>query len=199
MTVVFVVCTVLVASAVLRVAAGVFYGLGDPPTEDPRMAAEANEETGETDTARQRTPLTMLIPTAAVTALALAAGIASLVPRFAAATEAAAVRFQDQAAYTATVLYAAHVAHPVAIAPAQPADITVSAVVTALCSTAGAVVLALAALYWRRLPLLRRGHEPGTGLTVVIQRFQSGVINDYVTWLVTGLACLGGVLALIVR
>ena len=55
-------CTVLTAGAVLRVAGGVFYGLGDPPGEDPRMAAEANEETGETDSARQRTPLTMLIP-----------------------------------------------------------------------------------------------------------------------------------------
>jgi hypothetical protein len=55
------------------------------------------------------------------------------------------------------------------------------------------------------LPLLHRGYEPGAGykpgarLTVAIHRFQSGVINDYVTWVVTGLACLGCVLALIVR
>jgi len=58
------------------------------------------------------------------------------------------------------------------------------------------------ALYWRRLPVLRRGYEPGAGpsaLTAAIQCFQSGVINDYVTWLVAGLARLGGVLALIVR
>ena len=32
-----------------------------------------------------------------------------------------------------------------------------------------------------------------------IQRFQSGVINDYVTWMVLGLAVIGGVLALIIR
>jgi hypothetical protein len=50
-----------------------------------------------------------------------------------------------------------------------------------------------------RLPLLRRGYEPGTGLTVPIQWFQSGVINDYVTWRVLGLAVIGGVLALIIR
>ena len=54
-------------------------------------------------------------------------------------------------------------------------------------------------LYWRRLPLLRRGYEPGAGLTAPIQRFQSGVINDYVTWMVLGLAVIGGVLALIIR
>ena len=53
-------CTVLCAGAVLRVAFGVFYGLGDPPSEDPRMAAEANEETGESPSGRHRTPLSML-------------------------------------------------------------------------------------------------------------------------------------------
>jgi hypothetical protein len=72
-------------------------------------------------------------------------------------------------------------------------------VITALCSVTGAILLALAALYWRRLPILRRGYEPGTGLTTVVRRFQSGVINEYITWLVTGVAALGGILALIIR
>ena len=36
--VIFVLCSVLVGGAVLRVAGGVFYGLGDPPSEDPEMA-----------------------------------------------------------------------------------------------------------------------------------------------------------------
>ena len=199
LTVVFLVCTVLAAGAVLRVAGGVFYGLGDPPGEDPQMAAEANEETGETDTGRQRTPLSMIVPAAVMVVLALAAGVAGLVPRFAAAIEAAAIRFQDQPGYIATVLNGAHVANAPPVAAVAPAAVTISSVVTAVCSAAGAVLLALAALYWRRLPLLRRGYEPGAGLTVAIRRFQSGVINDYVTWVVTGLACLGGVLALIVR
>ncbi len=201
-TAVFLACTIVSAGAVLRVAGGVFYGLGDPPGEDPRMAAEANEETGETDSGRQRTPLTMLAPPAVLVILALAAGVAGMIPRVAAAVEEAAARFQDQAAYAATVLNGAHVAHPATIVPAAPADVTASAVVIAVCSALGAVLLAALALYWRRLPLPRRGHEPGpasTSLTVAIQRFQSGVINDYVTWIVAGLACLGGVLALVVR
>ena len=33
----------------LRVAGGVFYGLGDPPAEDPMMAAQASEEKSETE------------------------------------------------------------------------------------------------------------------------------------------------------
>jgi hypothetical protein len=80
-----------------------------------------------------------------------------------------------------------------------PADVTVVSVVTALCTVLGAAALAATALYWRRLPVLRRGYEPGAGLTVAIRRFQSGVINDYITWLVAGIATLGGLLAIAIR
>ncbi|HEX9040882.1 MAG TPA: complex I subunit 5 family protein [Trebonia sp.] len=196
---VFCACTVLTGAAVLRFAGGVFYGLGDPPGEDPRMAAEANEETGETESGRQRTPLTMLVPMCALVALGLAAGLAALTPRVAAAFESAATRFEDQSAYMSLVLNGAGTARPAALYPQAPPDVTAAAVITALCSVAGAVLLALVALYWRRLPVLRRGYEPGAGLTGAIRSFQSGVINDYITWLVAGVAALGGVLALIVR
>jgi hypothetical protein len=87
----------------------------------------------------------------------------------------------------------------VAPAAAESAGITVSDVLTGTGTAIGALILAFLALYWRRLPLLRRGYEPGAGLTAPIQRFQSGVINDYVTWMVLGLAVIGGVLALIIR
>jgi len=181
---------------VLRVTGGVFYGLGDPPGEDPQMAQEASEETSETDDGRQRTPLTMIVPAAVLVVTAIGIVFA---PHLGPAVEAAAVRFQDQAAYDATVLSGGHVAHPAAIAPAEGTGITVAAVATGAGSTAGALVLAFLALYWRRLPVLRRGFEPGRGLTRPVERFQSGVVNDYVTWVVIGLACLGGALAFSIR
>jgi multicomponent Na+:H+ antiporter subunit D len=166
------------------------------------MAAEANEESGETESGRQRTPYTMLIPFCALALLSLATGIAALVPRVATAIEAAAVRFQDQSAYASLVLDGTRTASPSALYPAAPPDVTAASVITALCTVAGAVLLALAALYWHRLPVLRRvpepGHEPGS-LARLIEGFQSGVINDYVTWLVAGVAVLGGILALVVR
>jgi multicomponent Na+:H+ antiporter subunit D len=138
----------------------------------------------------------MIIPPAVL--VACAAAIA-LIPQLGEVIQAAAVRFEDQTEYITTVLAGAHVAHPVAPAAAESASITVSDVLTGTGATIGALVLAFLALYWRRLPLLRRGYEPGAGLTAPIQRFQSGVINDYVTWIVLGLAVIGGVLALIVR
>ena len=182
----------VVGGAVLRVAGGVFYGLGDPPSEDPQMARESSEETSETDEGKQRTPLTMIIPPAVLVA---AAAMIGLLPGLGSVVEAAAVRFQDQRAYNATVLHGARVAHVTAPYAAGPAGATVTDVVIGLGTAAGAVILAFAALYWRRLPLLRRGFEPGTGLVRPLRRFQSGVVNDYVTWIVIGVACLGGALA----
>jgi multicomponent Na+:H+ antiporter subunit D len=195
-TALLVLCSVLVGGAVLRVAGGVFYGLGDPPSEDPQMAAEASEETSETDQAKQRTPASMILPAAV---LAVAGIVAGLVPHAGSAVQAAAVRFQDQTAYNATVLSAAHVAHPAALFPREPTGITIADLASGLGSAAGALILAFLALYWKRLPLLRHGFEPGTGLVRPIRRFQSGVVNDYVTWIVIGVTCVGGTLAFSIR
>jgi multicomponent Na+:H+ antiporter subunit D len=195
-TILFIISSVLVGGAVLRVAGGVFYGLGDPPSEDPQMAEQASEETSETEQPKDTTPLTMIVPAAVLVVAAVGVVFA---PHLGTAVEAAAVRFQDQGAYNATVLSGAHVTHPAAIAPAESAGTTVADVLTGIGSAAGALLLALAALYWRRIPLLRLGFEPGTGLTRPIERLQSGVVNDYVTWIVVGLACLGGALAFSIR
>jgi multicomponent Na+:H+ antiporter subunit D len=189
---VLIISSILVGGAVLRVAGGVFYGLGDAPGEDPEMAKEASEETSETDEGKQRTPLTMIVPPAVLAAVAIAVG---LLPHLGPAVQAAAVRFQDQSAYNATVLSGVHVAHPVAISGTEDTGISVADVASGAGSAVGALILAFLALYRRRLPLLRRGFEPGAGLTGPLQRFQSGVVNDYVTWVVIGMACLGAALA----
>ncbi len=188
--------SVLTGAAVLRVAGGVSSGLGDPPSETLQMAEESSEETSETDEGKQRTPLTMIIPPAVLVAAAAAIG---LLPRLGSVVEAAAVRFQDEPAYNATVLHAARIAHLTAPYHAEPAGATVTGVVIGLVTAAGAVVVAFLGLYWRRLPLLRRRSGPGTGVVRPLDRFQSGVVNDYVTWIVIGVACVGGALAFSIR
>jgi multicomponent Na+:H+ antiporter subunit D len=193
---VLIACSILVGGAVLRVAGGVFWGLGDPPAEDPRMAAEASEEKSETDSGRQRTPLTMIIPPAVLVAAALALG---LTPHLGAVVQDAAVRFQDQAAYNQAVLFGRVVAHPVALHPVEPTAITPADVLTGAGSALGALILAGLSLYRRRIPLLRDGPEPDLLLAGSIRRVQSGVINDYVTWIVVGVACIGGYLAVTIR
>jgi hypothetical protein len=65
------------------------------------MAAGADEETSETSASGGRTPLTMVIPAAVLTAGGL---IVTLGPGFGRAVVSAALRFQDQAGYNAGVL-----------------------------------------------------------------------------------------------
>jgi multicomponent Na+:H+ antiporter subunit D len=193
---VFVAVSMLVGGAVLRVAGGVFFGLGDAPDEDPKMAEESSEETSETEGGKRRTPLTMLVPPAVLVALAVVVGVLPHLGQF---VEAAAVRFEDQHAYNAAVLFGHHVLRPASPATPEATGVTVSAVATGLASAAGAVLLAALGLYWRRIPILRRGSEPGVRLVRPARRFQSGVVNDYVTWIVIGTACIGGALALSLR
>jgi multicomponent Na+:H+ antiporter subunit D len=195
-TAVLIACSVLVGGAVLRVAGGVFYGLGDPPHEAAEMARESAEETSETDENKRRTPLSMIIPPAVLVAAAIAL---PFLPDLGPVLQAAAVRFCDQAGYNATVLSGAHLTRPAALFPAEPTGISLADILSGVGSAVGGAVLAFLALYRRRLPVLRRGFEPGTGLIRSLERFQSGVVNDYVTWVVVGLACLGGVLAVTIR
>ena len=157
---ILIVCSSLAGGAVLRVAGGVFYGLGDRPAEDPEMAREAAEETSETAGGKDRTPLTMIIPPAILVVAALAV---SLVSQLGPVVQAAAVRFEDQAGYNATVLDGAHITHPVALYAAGPTGVTAAGVLAGLGSAAGAVILAGLALYWRRLPLLR-GYQPNAAI-----------------------------------
>jgi multicomponent Na+:H+ antiporter subunit D len=178
-------CAILTGGAVLRVAGGVFYGLGDPPSEDPEMAAEASEETGETDLGRQHTPLTMIIPAGALTAAGLAV---TFVTPLRGRVLSAAARFTDQAGYNAAILDHARVRFPaVSVPPVSGLDIGAG-----FASAAGAVLLALAALYRRRLRLPQFR-------TSVPARIQTGMIADYIAWMVLGLAVLGVVLAAALR
>jgi multicomponent Na+:H+ antiporter subunit D len=160
------------------------------------MAAEAAEETSETEAGKDRTPLTMIIPAAV---LLLAAVVIALLPHLGGAVQAAAARLQDQAAYNATVPSGAHVRFPAGVAAMESTGITAASLATGAGSAVGGLLLAYLALYWRRLPLLRCGFEPGTGLVRPIRRFQSGIVNDYVTWIVIGVAGLGGGLAFAIR
>jgi multicomponent Na+:H+ antiporter subunit D len=188
----------LASAALLRAAGGVFLGLGDPPAEDRQMAEQASEETSETDQAKQRTPLSMIVPAAA---LVLAAMSVAFVPHLGHGLQHAAVRFADEAGYERTVLSGAAIARPDSTVPYLPESSTSTArdVLAGACTTVCALVLAGLALYARRLPRLRSLLQPGMALVRPLEGFQSGVVNDYVTWIILGVACIGGVLAYAIR
>src|ERR1700684_4678688 len=100
------------------------------------MAREPSEETSETRQGKARTPLTMIIPAAVLVVAAIGVVFA---PHIGAGVEGAAVRFEDQAADNATVLSGARGAPPTAVAPAEPAGGTVTAVATGAGAALGGV------------------------------------------------------------
>jgi multicomponent Na+:H+ antiporter subunit D len=190
----------LVGASVLRVAGGVFYGLGDPPSEDPRMRREADEETSETDEATTHTPVSMIAPPVVLTALAITAGLA---PHLGTLLERAATNFQDQHGYNAAVLGGPTPSAGTA-ASAASASITITDLETGVITAVASLALALLMLYWRRLPFPRRRTQRRTwrvptGLLRGFWGLQSGIVNDYITWMVLGLACLAGALTLAIR
>lgn len=138
----------------------------------------------------------MIIPPAILVAAAVVVGLIGLAGHAGPTVQAAAIRFEDQAWYNATVLHAGRIAHPVAPVTAGATGVTAVDVLAALGSVAGALILAGLALYRRRLPFLS-GYVPSAWFAAAVRRFHSGVVNDYVTWVVIGLACLGGVFILI--
>ncbi|HET9692115.1 MAG TPA: complex I subunit 5 family protein [Acidimicrobiales bacterium] len=195
-TALLVICSGITAGAVLRVAGGVFYGLGEAPAEDQEMAAEGSEETSETTRGKDRTPLSMSVPAVVLVAGALALGV---VPHLGSTLNAMASQFEDQGRYIHAVLGTAPGGEVLAVGPHEPADVTMADVVSGLGSTLLAVALAGAALYRRRLRVLRRLDAPVVGLMRAVRRTQSGLVADYVVWLVIGTATIAGALTASLR
>ena len=123
----------------------------------------------------------------------------TLLPGFGRALGSAALRFQDQAGYNAAVLAGTSLQHGSRLTAGQLPSVGLAAVAVALGSVAGSVLLAWLALYWRRVPVLRRVIRPSETVVRLSQGFQSGVMNDYAAWIVFGLAAVGGALAFAIR
>ena len=81
----------------------------------------------------------------------------------------------------------------VPLTPLPPVGPTPSIVLAGLGATAGAVVVALLALFRWRLPMAwrRAVGRPAAPAIAWLRRLQSGYIRDYIAWLTLGVALLG--------
>jgi multicomponent Na+:H+ antiporter subunit D len=177
----------LAGAALLRAGARVFLGWGD--AEDPLLGEAMEEDPLERDVFR---PLLV-----AVAAAAVVLGVAiSVVPGLGQRAEYAADRFRDRAGYTGRVLRDEPMAPPHSL-PVTIRHTTLESLLYGGSATILAVGLALVALYRRRLPRIVGG-AAGRALAPpvhVLRALHSGVVGDYVTWLVVGTAVVGGVWA----
>ena len=175
------------AGALLRAGARTFLGWG--PKEDPLLTPEPRESSIEGTAA---VPLMI-----AVTAVMLALGVAaSVVPGLEQRTEAGAARFVDRAAYAARILHDV----PGHTRPSLPYDLRAasgSSVRYGVLATGLAFAVAAFGLWYQRLPgALRRGARRLLGPPVgIVRAAHSGIVGDYVLWIVAGTALIGAVWA----
>ena len=179
-TAVLVLASILTGGAVLRAAGSVFLGWGVDDTGRPCPP--------ETDRYSGRVPVVVFAPPCVLMAGAL---ILSAIPQLGPVIEVAAARFQDRAAYAALVLDG--VTRHGSLTSLPPVEPTPSIVLAGLGSTAGAVAVALLALFWWRLPRVwrRAVGRPTAPVIARLKRLQSGYIRDYIAWLTLGVALLG--------
>jgi multicomponent Na+:H+ antiporter subunit D len=173
----------LAGAALLRAGARIFIGWGD--REDELLGKAVEEEPLERNVLR---PLLV-----AIAVVAVAAGMAiSVVPGLGQRAEYAAERFRDTSGYAAAVLHGKAIAPPPSL-PVSVESTSRESVVYGLVATLMAVALALAGLHRRRLP---RALGPPIR---VLHALHSGVVGDYVTWLVVGTAVTGAAWALLLH
>jgi multicomponent Na+:H+ antiporter subunit D len=181
----------LTGAALLRAGARIFFGWGDD--EDELLGKEIEEDPLERDVVR---PLLVAV---AVTAVTLGVVI-SVVPGLGQRAEYAADRFRNTAGYAAVVLRARAMQPPGSL-PVTIRSTSLQSVVYGLSATVVALGLALVGLYRKRLPrAVSRVAERSLAPPIrILHALHSGVVGDYVTWVVVGTAVTGGVWALLLR
>ena len=175
--------SVLSGAALLRAGARIFLGWGE---EDDRLLGKAIEEEP-----LQRNVLRPLLVGVALTAVVLGVSV-SVVPGLGQRAEYAADRFRDTSGYAAQVLRGSPMTPP----PSLPLSIHHTSLESLLYGASATVVafgLALVALHRRRLP--RVVLVPIRALHAL----HSGVIGDYVTWVVVGTAVTGAAWAVLLH
>jgi multicomponent Na+:H+ antiporter subunit D len=167
------------AGAIFRFTGRAFFRWG-PRTEISGEPGSKIRERPDTDAGHRHTPATMYVTAAGLLALGLLAGLA---PRLTGAAEAAAIHIEDRAAYARRVLDSL-VPYPPAVGD-QP--LTAGDIERGLGTLAVALLFAGVTL---RSPTVRRARRLLAPVRW-LRELHSGLIPDYVTWVMVGVAAFG--------
>ncbi len=192
---VLVLASALTAGAILRVAGRVFAGWGPELPRHHELLSAVSEQP-ETLSPHDHTPVVMVVPPVLLLAgglfIGLSSGLRDGIAR-------AAAQMADRVGYGVAVLGSrggvigsrAGVAVPHAPLVTLDFLLGTATVVGAL----GVATFALAGTpKWRVVRQLERAATPSM---IALRRLHSGYVNDYIAWLVAGLAAIGAALALV--
>jgi multicomponent Na+:H+ antiporter subunit D len=184
--------SVLTAGAVLRVGGRICVGWGERVPLHHEMLTATHEQP-ETLRDHDHTPAVMIVPPLVLLSGGLLVG---LLPALRDRVGEAAAQMTERGAYVARVLAGKAIGAGRAHWPhAGPGALDYA---LAAITVVGALAVAGVALGGRpRAPLSRAVQRRTSALIIALRRLHSGCSNDYVTWLVVGLAVIGGALTLI--
>lgn len=183
---------VLTGGAVLRFVGRVFWGWGYFEKEAVKGAKV--EEQPETEKSHGRIPLVMFGPPVVLMIMGVAMGLSR---RLLSAVEASAATFQNRAAYINAVLKGPHY---MSFQPPAPQPHVFSFVFGGMFAVTLAFLMAVLTLFRGRLfkrPIFG-GRLVECGARY-LQQFHSGLVGDYVTWLMVGASIFGGLLLILIR
>jgi multicomponent Na+:H+ antiporter subunit D len=186
---VLVIGSALTAGAILRVTGRVFAGWGEQLPRHHELLSVVSERP-ETLSPHDRTPAVMIAAPIVLLAGGILIGLSSGLRD---GIAAAATHMTDRAAYVANVL-GAH--EPVTIHAPHAPLVTLDFLLAATTVIGALLVAACALAELPRSRALERIEQASTSRVIVLRRLHSGCVNDYIAWLVAGLAVIGAALAL---
>jgi multicomponent Na+:H+ antiporter subunit D len=188
---VFFISAATTAGALFRFCGHVFLRWG-PPVEEFADRTHKIEEKRDTEGGHWRTPAAMYFPAALLIFLGALIGLA---PRLTGAAKAAAIHIQDRAGYAQRVLDLLTPYPPTVYdQPATGGDIG-----RALATVCAALLLATVALTSGRTRRALRHFRPLRLFIAGVRHLHSGLIPDYVAWLVFGVAAFTSATVLMMR
>lgn len=180
----FLLSGILTGGAIFRVFMRVFCGWGDQGPSDRSSQVDERPETGEEN---RVIPFRLFAPAVACILSAIAI---TFIPSLNVLSVAASQRIIGQSGYIAAIYnFPRHMAAVVAPEPELG-----SMIIHGIAAVVGGFLLALWAVFHKRIPRLIRWPSHLEGSMQWARKLQSGQPADYVVWAMVGVAALGSVL-----